>query len=475
MAATSTHYDAVVIGAGPNGLAAAIEIARAGRSVAVFEAASTVGGGCRSAELTEPGITHDVCSAIHPLALASPFMRTVPMKDVGVEFAHPEVPFAHPLDGRRAGALYRSVEETAANLGDDAKAYTRLMKPLVESGHELSDELLGPLHVPRRPLTLARFALRGAFPATMLAKRLKTDEGRGLIAGVAAHSMLPLSWPPTGGFGLMLALLGHLVGWPAIKGGSQRLSDGLARHLNDLGGEIVLDSPVTAIGDLPTARAYLFDTSPRAMVEIAGDRLPHSYKKRIERFRLGAGVVKVDYALNAPVPWANDACRGAGTVHVGGSIEQITASERAVFKGGHPDDPFVLVAQQSVFDDTRAPAGRHALWAYCHVPNGSDIDMSDRIESQIERFAPGFRDTIVARGVMTASDMEDHNANYIGGDINGGRQSLWQQFVRPTKPIRPYSTPADDIYICSASTPPGGGVHGMCGYLAARLALKRTP
>jgi phytoene dehydrogenase-like protein len=421
-----------------------------------------------------PGVRHDVCSAIHPLALASPFMRTVPMARLGVEFAHPEIPFAHPLEGGRAGALYRSVEKTAAGLGVDAKAYKRLMEPLVAFGQKLNDELLGPLHVPRHPIALAKFALRGGFPATMLARTLTTHQGRALLAGVAAHSMLPLTWPPTGGFGLMLALLGHIVGWPAIKGGSQQLADGLADHLRELGGEIVLDTPVESLDGLPRARVYLFDTSPRAMARIAGDRLPGSYKKRIARFRLGSGVFKVDYELNAPVPWANDACRRAGTVHVGGSIEEVAASERAVFRGKHPDDPFVLVAQQSVFDDTRAPAGTHALWTYSHVPNGSSVDMTERMTAQIERFAPGFRDTIVERHVMTPARMETHNANYIGGDINGGRQTLWQQFVRPTKPINPYSTPAPDIYLCSASTPPGGGVHGMCGSLAAKLALKRV-
>jgi phytoene dehydrogenase-like protein len=396
------------------------------------------------------------------------------MAQLGVEFAHPEIPYAHPLDGGRAGALHRSVEETAAGLRADAKAYTRLMEPLVESGRELNDELLGPLHVPRHPIALAKFALRGALPATMLARRLETAEGRALLAGAAAHSMLPLTWPPTAGFGLMLAVLGHLVGWPAIKGGSQRLADGLADHLRALGGEIVLDTSIASLGDLPRAGVYLFDTSPRAMVRIAGDRLPDSYRKRVDRFRLGSGVFKIDYELNAPAPWTNDSCSRAGTVHVGGSLEQIATSERAMFDGKHSDDPFVLVAQQTVFDDSRAPAGTHALWGYCHVPNGSTVDMTERIDAQIERFAPGFRDTVVARSTMGPADMERHNANYIGGDINGGRQSLWQQFVRPTKPIHPYATPAKDIYLCSASTPPGGGVHGMCGSLAAKLALKRV-
>jgi phytoene dehydrogenase-like protein len=449
-------------------------LARAGRSVVVYESGSTVGGGCRSAELTVPGLVHDVCSAIHPLAAVSPFMRSLPLAELGVEFVHPEVPFAHPLDGGRSGVMARSLDETAAGLGPDERAYRRLMEPLLRSADVLIDELLRPLHVPRHPVALARFGGRGLLPMTALARRLKTNEARGLLAGAAAHSMLPLTRPPTAAFGLMLSLLAHVVGWPAIKGGSQKLADGMAQHLRSLGGEIAVDTPVTTLDDLPRARAYLFDTSPRAMVRIAGNRLPDSYKKRIARFRLGAGVFKIDYALNAPVPWTNHACGRAGTVHVGGSMQHVAAAERSVYRGEHPDQPFVLVAQQSVFDHSRAPAGTHALWAYTHVPNGSTVDMSERIDAQIERFAPGFRETIVARNTMTPADLERHNANYLGGDINGGRQSLWQQFVRPTKPVNPYATPADHIYLCSSSTPPGGGVHGICGSLAATLALKRT-
>ncbi len=465
--------DAIVVGSGPNGLAAAIALAQAGRSVTVLEAAPTVGGGTRTAELTLPGFRHDVCSAIHPLALASPFLRSLPLDRHGLQFAHPEIPLVHALDGGQAVALHRSVEQTAEGLEADGPAYRALMQPLADGWEALAEDLLGPLRPPRHPLASARFARAGVRSATGLARsRFHGLRARALLAGNAAHMMRPLTAPATAGFGLMLQLLGHGVGWPAAVGGSQAIADAMASLLRSLGGEIHTNSVVRSRSDIVGARAVLFDLTPRQILAIAGDELPARYRRALGRYRYGAGVFKVDYALDAPVPWAAAECRLAGTVHLGGTFEEIAAAEAAVTRGEHAARPYVLVAQQSLFDPSRVPAGAHTLWAYCHVPNGSPVDAGDAIEAQIERFAPGFREVVRARSTMGPEAMEAHNANYVGGDINGGAATLGQLFTRPAVRAVPYATPNPRFFICSSSTPPGGGVHGMCGWFAARAALR---
>jgi phytoene dehydrogenase-like protein len=468
-------YDAVVVGAGPNGLAAAVTVAQTGKSVLVVEAGATIGGGTRSGELTLPGFTHDVCSAIHPLAVASPFFRSLPLSRYGLSFVHPDAPLAHPLDDGTAVVLERSVEDTGKWLERDALAYRKLMAPLVEDAEAIIDGMLGPIRIPRHPFALARFGLSAIRSTTGLAgSRFDGERAPALIGGIAAHSMLSLRRPPTAGDAIMLALIAHAVGWPIPRGGSQKIADALGSLLGSLGGEIVTDWKVTGIDELPPARAYLFDVTPRQLVALAGGRLPPRYRRELERFRYGPGVFKVDWALDGPVPWKASECGRAGTVHVGGSLAELVASEDEVTSGRIPERPYVLAAQQSLFDRSRAPEGRQTLWAYCHVPPGSDFDMTERIEAQIERFAPGFRDRILARSILPPSELERYNANYVGGDINGGVADLRQLFTRPAARLNPYTTPARDIYICSSSTPPTGGVHGMCGYWAARAALRRA-
>lgn len=466
--------DAIVIGSGPNGLGAAITLAGAGRSVTVFEAQDTVGGGARSEELTLPGFVHDVCSAVHPLAVSSPLFRSLPLERHGLAWVHPQLPLAHPLDGGTAAILHRSLDATAAALGPDEAAYRRLMSPLVRDWDKLVPQLLGPLlRVPRHPLAMARFGLRAARSARGLAERTFRDEpARALFAGLAAHSMLPLEQPLTASIGLFLGAAGHAVGWPFARGGSQAIADALADHLRSLGGEIVTGRSVDSLDDLPPADVFMLDVTPRQATRIAGSRLPDRYVRRLARYRYGPGAFKVDFALDAPIPWTAEACGRAGTVHVGGTLAEIAGAERAVAEGGHPDQPFVLVAQQSLFDPTRAPEGKHTAWAYCHVPNGSTVDMTDRIEAQIERFAPGFRERVLARRVTSPAGFEQHNANYVGGDIAGGAHDGLQLLFGPALRPVPYSTPARGVYICSSSTPPGAGVHGMCGYFAARAALR---
>ena len=467
--------DAIVIGSGPNGLAAAITLARAGRSVVVYESHATVGGGMRSAELTLPGFIHDICSTVQGTSTASPFFRELDLARFGVEFVDPPAPLAHPFDGGRAAVLERSVDATADGLGPDRVAYRRLMAPLVRDADEIMDLVLAPIfRAPRHPLAAARFGLPALRSAVGLAHAsFRGDEARALLAGVSAHSMLRLERPATASFGLVLAITAHAYGWPVVRGGTQRLADALADELRTLGGVIVSGHPITSLDELPTARAVLFDTSPRALSAIAGDRLPDGYRRRLDGFRNGPGIVKVDWALSAPIPWQAEGATRAGTVHVGGSMDEIRASEAEVSHGRHPDRPFVLVVQASRFDPSRAPDGQHTGWAYCHVPSGSTFDMTARIEAQVERFAPGFRDTILARSVRLPGDMEAYNANYVGGDINGGIQDLRQLFTRPVARLDPYSTPTRGIYLCSSSTPPGGGVHGMCGVWSARSALRR--
>ncbi len=438
----------------------------------VYEAQAEIGGGLRSAELTLPGFTHDYCSAVHPLALASPFLRALPLADHGLEWVQPPLPLAHPLDGGRVVTLQRSLAATAASLGRDGKWWRRLFGPLVRQHEALFDEVLAPLHRPRRPLLLACFGLPALLPATTLAHRLlRSEEARALLAGNAAHGILPLERSPSSAFGLVLVALAHSVGWPSPRGGAQALANALGSLLRSLGGEICRDHEVTTLDELPPARAFLCDVTPRQLLRLAGERLPPRYRRALARYRHGPGVFKIDYALAAPIPWAAAACRQAGTLHLGGSIDEIAAALRAVWRGQVSDRPFVLLGQQSLFDDARAPQGQHSAWAYCHVPHGSPVDMTARVEAQIERFAPGFREVVLARHSLNARQLEIHNPNLVGGDIAGGVQDLTQQFARPVNALRPYATPAPDIWLCSSSTPPGAGVHGMCGWHAAQAVL----
>ena len=472
----TTSPDAVVVGSGPNGLAAAITLARAGQSVLVLEAAERAGGGARSEELTLPGFVHDVCSAIHPLAAGSSFFRQLPLDAHGLEWVHPRSPVAHPLPDGSAVVLERSLDATADSLGDDAARWRSLVGPLVSHWDELVEALLGPmLRVPRHPLTLARFGLRGVWPAKVLANRsFRGERARAVFAGLAAHAILDLRSPLTGVFGLTFAASAHAVGWPAVRGGSQRLADAMVSYLGSLGGEVVTGHPVRSMADLPPARAVLFDVTPRQLVAIAGDRLNGTYRRRLARFRYGPASFKLDYALDGPVPWKAQECARAATVHVAGTGDQVAAAESEVMRGRHPERPFVLCVQPSLFDDTRAPPGKHTLWVYCHVPHGSTVDMTERVEDQIERFAPGFRDRVLARHVMTPRDIEAHNPNCVGGDIAGGSHGGLQLLARPVLSANPYRVPLDGpaAYLCSSSTPPGAGVHGMCGWWAARSALR---
>ncbi|TMB75886.1 MAG: NAD(P)/FAD-dependent oxidoreductase [Chloroflexi bacterium] len=467
--------DAVVVGSGPNGLAAAIAIARAGRSVAVYEANEDIGGGSRSRELTRPGFVHDVCSAFHPMAAASPFFSRLELERHGLHWIHPDAPLAHPLDDGSAAVLWRSLDLTAQGLGRDGDAWRDLFGPTVERWKDLVGEALGPLlHVPRHPVVLARFGFVAMRSARHVVHRFRDEPARALFAGIAAHSFLPFEAAFSSSAGMLLGAAAQTVGWPIARRGSGAITDALASVLREHGGTITTNKRVQQMSDLPSARAYLFDTSPVALELIAGERLSSGYRRAVRRYRRGPGVFKVDYALDGPIPWRAKACLRAGTVHVGGTFDDIANAEREVWKGHAPERPFVLVGQQSLFDETRAPAGKHTVWAYCHVPNGSTVDMTERIEAQLERFAPGFRERVLARHVMTPTDVERDNANNIGGDIANGAHTLPQLFMRPRWAIDPYATSASDLYLCSAATPPGGGVHGMCGYHAARSALRRA-
>jgi phytoene dehydrogenase-like protein len=471
----ATAYDAIVVGSGPNGLCAAITLAQTGRSVLVVEANSDIGGGLRSAELTDPGFIHDVCSAVHPLAVATSFFPSLPLESHGLEWIQPNLPLAHPLDSGHSGVLDSSLERTGyvdsvGALHAPDQAYIRLMQPIVEHWRAIERDLLAPIGVPQHPFVDVRFGVKALLPAALLARlTLGSDESRALFAGLAAHSFLPLTHLGTAAVALVLGAAGHIAGWPIAKGGSRSIAQALTSYFRSLGGEIVTGWPVRSLDELPRAPIVLCDTGPHALAEMA-PRLPAQFRKALERYRYGAAAFKLDWALCEPIPWRNSACRRAGTVHIGGTLEEIVDAEGAPARGRHAAKPFVLLAQPSLFDSSRAPSGRHTAWAYCHVPHASTIDMTEQIEAQVERFAPGFRDVILARSVRTPADLERGNANLLGGDITGGRTDLRQILLRPT--WRGYRTPVRGLYLCSASTPPGGGVHGLCGYYAARAALK---
>lgn len=466
--------DAAIIGAGPNGLAAGIVLAQAGLSVTIFEAQPTIGGGVRSAELTVPGFVHDVCSAVYPMAAASPFFRSLPLATYGLEWIEPSAMLAHPFDDGTAAIVERSVDQTADSLGGrDARRYRELIGEVVAQWRNLERHVLGPIAWPHHPLTLARFGLHALQSARGLARQtFESTHARALFAGICAHGMLPLDKRPTAGFGLVLGALAHVVGWVIPRRGAQSLADALAAHFRALGGSIVTGTHVTSLNELPPASIVLCDLSPRPFLSVAGDRLPRSYQRKLQRYRYGMGVFKVDWALSDPIPWRAKACARSATVHIGGTLEELVESEHSAWNGSIAERPFVLLVQPTLFDSTRAPHGRHTAWAYCHVPRGSDANMLARIEQQIERFAPGFRDCVLARSVMTPSDIERGNPNFVGGDIGAGATDLGQLFLRPNRHM--YSTPVRGLYLCSASTPPGVSVHGMCGYFAAKRALKHV-
>jgi phytoene dehydrogenase-like protein len=468
-----SSYDVVVVGSGPNGLAAAVTMAREGRSVLLLEARDAVGGGASSAELTLPGFIHDPFSAIHPLGVASPFFNTLPLAEHGLEWVHPPVPLAHPLDSRPAALLERSTTATGATLAADAAAYQRLVEPFLARWRQLLEGALAPLHLPRHPFVLARFGLKALQSAHGLCRRHFRDEpARALFAGIAAHATVPLDKAATSAFGLVLALAGHADGWPLARGGSGSIARALAGYLRSLGGEILTNSTVRSLSDLPPAKTVFFNVTPRQLLQIAGDRLPPGYRKRLQRYLYGLGVFKLDWALSEPIPWKDPACARAGTVHLGGTLDEIGRATDQGWNGRPPDSPFVLVAQPSLFDDTRAPPGKHTAWAYCHVPHASSADMTEPVERQLERYAPGFRDLILARSAMGPAELERRNPNLVGGDINGGAALLGQIFFRPVMRWAPHRIPVRGFYLASSSTPPGGGVHGLCGYYAARTALR---
>jgi phytoene dehydrogenase-like protein len=463
--------DAIVVGSGPNGLAAAVTLAQAGHSVMVYEAEDTIGGGSRTAELTLPGFHHDICSSVHPMAAGSPYFTELSLEKFGLRWIHPEIACAHPFDNGDAAALNNPFLQNTDQFGPDAKPIRQLLGPFIKSWPDVSKSALGPLRIASHPVLMARFGWNAIHSAEKTAKAFSTKKARGVLAGMAAHSVLPLDRPMSGGFGFILWITCYAVGWPFAAGGSQSIANALSAMLKALGGEIATGSRVQDLRALPRARAVLCDVTPRQFLRMAGAQISAAERRAFEKYRYGPGSFKMDWALAAPIPWTAEACRRAGTIHIGGTFEEIAESESAVWQGNHAERPFVLVAQPSLFDPSRAPAGKHIAWAYCHVPNASTFDMRDRIESQIERFAPGFRDRILARSVRFPADLEAHNANLAGGDISGGANEFGQFFLRPTR--RTYSTSIPNVFLCSSSTPPGAGVHGMCGHIAAQLALKK--
>jgi phytoene dehydrogenase-like protein len=468
-----SRIDAIVVGAGPNGLAAAVTLAQAGWSVEVREAAARIGGASRTDALTLPGFQHDVCSAVHPTGAMSPFLRALDLESDGLEWVHAPIALAHPLDDGSAGVLETSIDATAERLGKDGRAYRKTFGPLVDRWQDLATDILRPIRIPQRPLLMARFGLAALQPASRFARSTFDGEtARALFAGIAAHGVVALENVASAAIGMVLGVAGHAVGWPAARGGSQAITDALASRLRHLGGQITTAVPVTDIAELSHARTIMLDVSPRQILALAGARLPARYRRELESFRYGPGVFKMDWALAGPVPWTADACRSALTVHLGGTLDEIAHAEREMWEGRSAEKPFVLFTQPSLFDSTRAPSGKHTAWAYCHVPHNSPHDMSDRIEAQIERFAPGFRDLILARRTLGPAALEERNANLVGGVITGGAQTLRQTFFRPALRYDPYRTPVPGLYICSSSTPPGAGVHGMCGYNAALRALR---
>jgi phytoene dehydrogenase-like protein len=467
-------FDAVVIGSGPNGLSAAVALAQGGASVLVLEAADEIGGGTRTAGLTLPGFEHDVCSAVHTTGILSPFFRSLPLEEHGLRWIVPRASVAHPLDDQPAVMMWRSIEETCAGLGADASSYRNLVAPFIDDAEAFFGDALGPLGWPRHPGMFMRFGLKAMWPATTFAGwRFQQSRAKALFAGCAGHSILPLDKMFTAALGLIFSIAGHVEPWPVAAGGSQAIPRALGSLLRKLGGEIRTGVRVTSPAELPPARVYLFDTSPDQLSSIAQSALPSAYRRRLGRYRYGPGVFKLDWALDGPIPWRDANCLEASTVHLGGTLDEIAASEAAMFRGDHPERPYVLLCQQSQLDPSRAPAGKHTGYAYCHVPGGSTVDMTEAIENQVERFAPGFKDRILARHTMNTRDFHRYNPNYVGGAITGGVADVLQLFTRPVVRFDPYTTPNPRVFICSASTPPGGGVHGMCGYHAAQSALKR--
>jgi len=472
------RYDAIVVGAGPNGLSAAIVLAQAGHSVLVREAAPVIGGGTRTEELTLPGHLSDVCSTIHPMAVASPFFRSLPLAQYGLEWVHTPTLLVHPFDDGSVISLERTLDATEQALGRDGRAYRELVEHYVDNWEKLFHDALRPIRMPAHPFFMAGFA-RDALRSVdgLVKKHFREDATRAMFAGIAGHCMLPLDWTGTASFGLMLCVAGHAVGWPLARGGSKQIAAALAAHLKSLGGEIETDAEVRDVAELPSSRTVLFDVTPRQLARIAGSRITATYRRQLEKYRYGPGAFKIDWAVSEPVPWKNARCSESPVLHLAGGYDDVLASERAPWEGSADASPFVLFVQPSLFDPTRVPEGGHVVWAYCHVPNNSVADRTEAIEAQVERFAPGFRDTILARHVMTPQDLEAHNANMVGGDINAGAQHMRQLFMRPVPRWNPYVVPTTggpDLYLCSASTPPGGAVHGMPGFHGASAALKRS-